>query len=90
MRGYMPHDDDTKVILGMLTSGLADIDDATDSIERLIANMASVLINLKTISEASGLSANVFMDRLDDIIDVLKHHEFAVAAAVVANTELDV
>jgi hypothetical protein len=77
-------------ILNMVTSDLRSREDAENSIERLLVNIGSVLVALKSEGEKSGYDANLLMDQLDNIIEVLKHKEHLIVSAVIENTELDV
>jgi len=80
---------DHKSILGAIVDGVSEADDALDSVDMVLENIAKLLVDLKAKGEASGHDPNVVMDRLDDIVKVLQEQQFKIVQAVAENTDLD-
>jgi hypothetical protein len=76
-------------ILEMVAKGLGDEDDILNCADKLITNIINVLVDLRSKSEVSGHHADVVMERLDDIIDVLKKQQFRIVGLMIENTEFD-
>ena len=80
----------SEAALARITSGVTEVDDAVEAVDKVLANIAVMIRALIKASEAAGHSPEVVMDGLDNIVDVLEHRSHMITAAIVRNTEWDV
>lgn len=80
----------TNAMLDRITFGVQGCSDATESVDRLLLNLATALKILKGDAEAHGYNAQTVGIGLDAMIEALEREGHKITSAVCENTELDV